>query len=126
MNIAAIELDSLQHSSPSLSSSPSSSLSSSSSGASVSFSQKRKSQHKRTFLVWHQYENSSILSTDNGSKQFSVQRGDQVRLLRRIGKSTLLVQKEDDGSIGFLPQTCLAPHEINSFLSLKGLRETIL
>ena len=62
----------------------------------------------------------------DGTKTFAVRRGDQVRLLKRMGKSTLLVQKQDDGSIGFLPQTCLAHHQINSFLSLKGLRETVL
>ncbi len=116
LNLAAIELDSIE---------TSISLSSYSSSSSSSI-QNEKSHRKQTFLVWHEYENSSLLSTTNGTKTFSVIRGDQVRLLKRIGKSTLLVQKEEDGSIGFLPQTCLAHHQINSFLSLKGLRETVL
>ena len=81
---------------------------------------------RRTFLVWHEYHNRSLLSSEDPSMLFSVTRGDQVRLLRRIGKSTLLVQKEDDGSVGFLPQTCLADDQIQSFLSVKGLRETVL
>ncbi|CAF1103081.1 unnamed protein product [Adineta ricciae] len=116
LNLAAIELDSLR-----------TSLSSSSySSSSSSYSINNDKQLKRTFLVWHGYKNSALLSTTHGPKIFSVRRGDQVRLLKRIGKSTLLVEKQDDGVIGFLPQTCLAQHQINSFLSLKGLRETVL
>ncbi len=118
LNLAAIELDSLR---TSFSSSSYSSTSSSS-----SHREKKNHSGKQIFLVWNEYENSSLLSKTNGTKIFSVRRGDQVRLLKRMGKSTLLVQKEDDGSIGFLPQTCLAYHQINSFLSLKGLRETVL
>jgi hypothetical protein len=116
LNLAAIELDSLRTSftSSSYSSSSSSSINN------------EKNLQKQIFLVWYEYQNSSLLSNTNGTKTFSVKRGDQVRLLKRIGKSTLLVQKEDDGSIGFLPQTCLVHHQINSFLSLKGLRETVL
>jgi hypothetical protein len=116
LNLAAIELDSLRTSftSSSLSSSSSSSINN------------EKNHRKQIFLVWHEYQNSSLLSKTNGTKTFSVQRGDQVRLLKHIGNSTLLVQKENDGSIGFLPQTCLAHHQINTFLSLKGLRETVL
>lgn len=134
LNLAAIELDSLRtidyHREPS-----SSSTTSSSSSSSINTEEKsRKSRHRKkksskrkgTYLVWHEYKNSSLLSATNGTKIFSVIRGDQVRLLRRIGKSTLLVQKEDDGSIGFLPQSCLAHDQINSFLSVKGLRETVL
>jgi hypothetical protein len=117
LNLAAIELDSLR------TSLTSSSLYSSSSSSSIN---NEKYPRKQLFLVWHEYENSSLLSKTNGIKTFSVKRGDQVHLLKRIGKSTLLVQKDDDGSIGFLPQTCLAHHQINSFLSLKGLRETVL
>lgn len=139
LNVAAIELDSLRTLDcyrASFESSYSSSLtSSSSSSSSINMDQstkksrshsKRKSQQRGTYLVWHEYQNSSLLSATNGTKIFSVVRGDQVRLLRRIGKSTLLVQKEDDGSIGFLPQSCLAHDQINSFLSVKGLRETVL
>lgn len=120
LNLAAIELDSLHRTSLSTTSS-SSSLSSSP----IIHSNKKK-HRKNLYLVWHEYKNSSLLSTTNGTKIFSVVRGDQVRLLKRIGKSTLLVQKEDDGSIGFLPQSCLAHDQINSFLSVKGLRETVL
>lgn len=125
LNLAAIELDSVRtfdHSRSSFSSSYSSS-----SSASINHDKSRSHSHrKRTYLVWHEYQNSSLLSATNGTKIFSVIRGDQVRLLKRIGKSTLLVQKEDDGSIGFLPQSCLAHDQINSFLSVKGLRETVL
>ncbi|CAF2503419.1 unnamed protein product [Rotaria sp. Silwood2] len=136
LNLAAIELDSLRtldcfHTS--FSSSYSSSLTSSSSSINTDkqFNKsrchsKKSSQQKGMYLVWHEYKNSSLLSATNGTKIFSVIRGDQVRLLRRIGKSTLLVQKEDDGSIGFLPQSCLAHDQINSFLSVKGLKETVL
>lgn len=116
LNLAAIERDSLRTSFTS---------SSNSSSSSLSINQEKNSR-KQFYLVWHEYENSSLLSKTNGTKTFSVKRGDQVRLLKRIGKSTLLVQKQDDRSIGFLPQTCLAHHQINSFLSLKGLRETVL
>lgn len=136
LNLAAIELDSLRtidYHHPSFSSSYSSSLTSSSSSINTEqhFSKSRRhrkktSKQKGTYLVWHEYKNSSLLSATNGTKIFSVIRGDQVRLLKRIGKSTLLVQKEDDGSIGFLPQSCLAHDQINSFLSVKGLRETVL
>jgi hypothetical protein len=119
LNLAEIELDSLR---TSFSSSYSSSLTSSTSSINLD----KQFQKYRSYLVWHEYRNSSLLSTTNGTKIFSVIRGDQVRLLRRIGKSTLLVQKEDDGSIGFLPQSCLAHDQINSFLSVKGLRETVL
>lgn len=132
LNLAAIELDSvrtLDHARPSFSSSYSSSLTSSSSSINLDKQSKKHRTHshrKRTYLVWHEYQNSSLLSATNGTKIFSVIRGDQVRLLKRIGKSTLLVQKEDDGSIGFLPQSCLAHDQINSFLSVKGLRETVL
>ncbi|UJR07729.1 hypothetical protein I4U23_012014 [Adineta vaga] len=120
LNLAAIELDSLR-------TSLSSSSYSSSSSSSYSINNDKHARHsKRTFLVWHEYHNSSLLSTTQGTKIFSVRRGDQVRLLKRIGKSTLLVEKQDDGTIGFLPQTYLAHHQINSFLSLKGLRETVL
>jgi hypothetical protein len=118
LNLAAIERDSLRTSFAS-----SSYSSSSSSSSSIN---NEKYPRKQLFLVWHEYENSSLLSKTNGTKIFSVKRGDQVYLLKRIGKSTLLVQKEDDGLIGFLPRTCLADHQINSFLSLKGLRETVL
>ncbi|CAF0956533.1 unnamed protein product [Rotaria sordida] len=121
LNLAAIELDSLR---TSFSSSAYSSTSSSSSSSTST--NNGKYHRKQTYLVWHEYKNSSLLSTTNGTNIFSVIRGDQVRLLKRIGKSTLLVQKEDDGSIGFLPQSCLACHQINSFLSLKGLKETVL
>ena len=142
LNLAAIELDSLRtidYHRGSLSSSYSSSVTSSS--ASIHTDQPRPksrrhrkkssssssaSQRKGSYLVWHEYKNSSVLSATNGAKVFSVVRGDQVRLLRRIGKSTLLVQKEDDGAVGFLPQACLAHDQINSFLSVKGLRETVL
>jgi hypothetical protein len=74
LNLAAIELDSLQTSisSASYSSSSSSSI------------QNEKYHRKQTFLVWHEYENSSLLSTTNGTKTFSVIRGDQVRLLKRV------------------------------------------
>ncbi|CAF3516404.1 unnamed protein product [Rotaria sp. Silwood1] len=136
LNLAAIELDSLRtldcyHTSfsSSYSSSLTSSLSSINNDEQSKKSRsdsKKSSQQKGTYLVWHEYKNSSLLSATNGTKIFSVIRGDQVRLLRRIGKSTLLVQKEDDGSIGFLPQSCLAHDQINSFLSVKGLRETVL
>ncbi len=131
LNLAAIELDSLRtldYHRGSLSSSYSSSLTSSSSSINHNKNQFRKSHFHRkgTYLVWHEYKNSSLLSATNGTKIFSVIRGDQVRLLKRIGKSTLLVQKEDDGSIGFLPQSCLAHDQIKSFLSVKGLRETVL
>lgn len=130
LNLAAIELDSirtLDYYRSSFSSDYSSSLSSSSSSINKSKQTKSSSKHrKRTYLVWHQYENSAISSPTNRSKTFSVVRGDQVKLLKRIGKSTLLVQKEDDGSIGFLPQSCLAHDQINSFLSVKGLKETVL
>lgn len=119
LNLAAIERDSLR------TSFSSSSYSSSSSSSSISKTNET-SNRKRTYLVWHEYKNSSILSTRNGAKIFSVTRGDQVRLLKRVGKSTLLVQKEEDDSIGFLPQSCLAFDQINSFLSLKGLKETVL
>ncbi|CAF1026779.1 unnamed protein product [Adineta steineri] len=119
LNLAAIELDSLR-------TSLSSSSYSSSSSSSINNDNNNNPNEKRTFLVWHEYTNSSLLSTTNGTKIFSVKRGDQVRLLKQIGKSTLLVQKQEDGLIGFLPQTCLAQHQINSFLSLKGLRETVL
>lgn len=121
LNLAAIELDSLH-----TSFSRSSCSSSSSSSSSTNSINDEKHNRKRTYMVWHEYKNSSLLSTTNGTKTFSVIRGDQVRLLKRIGKSTLLVQKEDDGSIGFLPQSYLAYHQINSFLSLKGLKETVL
>jgi hypothetical protein len=117
LNLAAIERDSLR---------TSFSSSSYSSSSSSSSHREKKNSGKQIFLVWNEYENASLLSKTNGTKTFSVRRGDQVRLLKRMGKSTLLVQKEDDGSIGFLPQTCLAHHQINSFLSLKGLRETVL
>ena len=120
LNLTAIELDSLR------TSFSSSSYSSSSSIQQEKRSHSRKQQRQQLFLVWHEYENHSSFSQTNGSKPFSVRRGDQVRLLKRMGKSTLLVQKDDDGSIGFLPQTCLTHHPINSFLSLKGLRETVL
>ncbi|CAF1387065.1 unnamed protein product [Adineta steineri] len=139
LNLAAIELDSIRtldyHRGSFSSSSYSSSLTSSSSSLNTDRQlknshtrRKQSSQHskKGTYLVWHEYKNSSLLSATNGTQIFSVIRGDQVRLLRRIGKSTLLVQKEDDGSIGFLPQSCLAHDQINSFLSVKGLRETVL
>jgi hypothetical protein len=116
LNVAAIELDSLR------TSFSSSSYSSSSSAS----SHREKNSRKQLFLVWNEYENPSLYSKMDGTKTFAVRRGDQVRLLKRMGKSTLLVQKQDDGSIGFLPQTCLAHHQINSFLSLKGLRETVL
>jgi hypothetical protein len=125
INLAAIELDSLgalDCHRGSFSSSYSSSLASSSSSINLD----KQSKKSRSYLVWHEYKNSSLLSSTNGTKIFSVIRGDQVRLLRRIGKSTLLVQKEDDGSIGFLPQSCLAHDQIKSFLSVKGLRETVL
>lgn len=118
LNLAAIELDSLR-------TSFSSSSYSSSSSSSISINNERY-HRKRAYLVWHEYKNSSLLSTTNGTNIFSVVRGDQVRLLKRIGKSTLLVQKEDDSSIGFLPQSCLAYQQINSFLSTKGLKETVL
>jgi hypothetical protein len=87
LNLAAIELDSLRTSftSSSYSSSSSSSINN------------EKNLQKQIFLVWYEYQNSSLLSNTNGTKTFSVKRGDQVRLLKRIGKSTLLVQKEDDG-----------------------------
>jgi len=117
LNLAAIELDSLQ---------TSFSSSSYSSSSSSSLINNEKNSRKQIFLVWNEYQNSSLLSKTNGTKTFSVKRGDQVRLLKHIGKSTLLVQKEDDGSIGFLPQSCLAHDQINSFLSVKGLRETVL
>ncbi|CAF1205320.1 unnamed protein product [Rotaria sordida] len=136
LNLAAIELDSLRTLDcyrTSLSSSYSSSLTSSLSSINTDeqlrksrLHSKKSSRQKGTYLVWHEYKNSSLLSATNGTKIFSVIRGDQVRLLRRIGKSTLLVQKEDDGSIGFLPQSCLAHDQINSFLSVKGLKETVL
>ena len=137
LNLAAIELDSVRtldyHRASLSSSSYSSSVASSSSSINTDkhWSQtrshaKRSFRRKRTFLVWHEYKNSSLLSTTHGANIFSVKRGDQVRLLRRVGKSTLLVQKEDDGSIGFLPQSCLAHDQINSFLSVKGLKETVL
>ncbi|UJR38409.1 hypothetical protein I4U23_031077 [Adineta vaga] len=143
LNLAAIELDSLRtidYHRPSFSSSYSSSLTSSTSSVNTEQEVQKSRRHKKkstssssasskqkgTYLVWHEYKNSSLLSATNGTKIFSVIRGDQVRLLRRIGKSTLLVQKEDDGSIGFLPQSCLAHDQINSFLSVKGLRETVL
>ena len=116
LNLAAIELDSLR-------TSLSSSSYSSSSSSSVN---NDKQHHKQTCLVWHEYQNPALLTTGNGTNVFVVQRGDQVRVLKRIGKTNLLVQKPDDGTIGFLPQTCLAHHQINSFLSLKGLRETVL
>ena len=125
LNLAAIELDSIRtfnYHQGSYSSSYSSSLTSSSSSINID----KQTKKARLYLVWHEYKNSSLLSTTNGNKIFSVIRGDQVRLLRRIGKSTLLVQKEDDGSIGFLPQSCLAHDQINSFLSVKGLKETVL
>ena len=114
LNLAAIELDSLRTSFTSSSYSSSSSINN------------EKYHGKRTFLVLHEYKNSSLLSTTNGTKIFSVKYGDRVRLLKRIGKSTLVVQKEDDGSIGFLPQSCLEYHQINSFLFFKDLRETVL
>ena len=117
LNLAAIELDSSR---------PSYSSSSTSSSSSIDLNKSSSKRRSRTYLVWHEYQNSSLLSATNGTKIFSVIRGDQVRLLKRIGKSTLLVQKEDDGSIGFLPQSCLAHDQINSFLSVQGLRETIL
>ena len=137
LNLAAIELDSIRtvdYHRLSVSSSYSSSVSSSTSSLNTNDQQfianhqqhKKRSLKKQTFLVWHEYKNTSLLSTTHGAKIFSVIRGDQVRLLRRIGKSTLLVQKEEDGSIGFLPQACLADDQIQSFLSVKGLRETIL
>ncbi len=130
LNLAAIERDSLRtvdYHRASFSSSYSSSLTSSSSSINLDqHSKKSRSHRKGSYLVWHEYKNSSLLSATNGTKIFSVIRGDQVRLLRRVGKSTLLVQKEDDGSIGFLPQSCLAHDQINSFLSVKGLRETVL
>ena len=110
LNLDAIELDSLRTSFTS---------------SSINNNEKNSSE-KQLYLVWHQYQNSSLLSNTNNNNIFSVKRGDQVRVLKRIGKSTLLVQKDDDGSIGFLPQTCLAHHQINTFLSLKGLRETVL
>jgi len=116
LNLAAIELDSLRTSFTS---------SSYSSSSSSSININKNQRKKQIYLVWNEYQNSSLLSNTNERKIFSVKRGDQVHLLKRIGKSTLLVQK-DDGSIGFLPQTCLAHHQINSFLSLKGLRETVL
>ncbi|CAF3166007.1 unnamed protein product, partial [Rotaria sp. Silwood2] len=126
LNLAAIELDSLRTSFSSTSYSSSSSSASSASSSSSTSMNNEKQNRKQIYLVWHEYKNSSLLSTTNGTNMFSVIRGDQVRLLKRIGKSTLLVQKEDDGSIGFLPQSCLAYHQINSFLSLKGLKETVL
>jgi len=130
LNLAAIELDSLRtldYHRPSFSSSYSSSLTSSSSSINLDKQSKKSRSHRKgTYLVWHEYKNSSLLSATNGTKIFSVIRGDQVRLLKRIGKSTLLVQKDEDGSIGFLPQSCLAHDQINSFLSVKGLRETVL
>ncbi|CAF1612819.1 unnamed protein product [Rotaria magnacalcarata] len=136
LNLAAIELDSLRTLEcyrTSFSSSYSSSLTSSSCSLNTDKQlkqprshPKKSSRQKGTYLVWHEYKNSSLLSATNGAKIFSVIRGDQVRLLRRIGKSTLLVKKEEDGSIGFLPQSCLAHDEINSFLSVKGLKETVL
>lgn len=122
LNLAAIELDSVR----TFNSSHPSYSSSSSSSSSSSINLNKSSSQKRTYLVWHEYHNSSLLSTTNGTKIFSVIRGDQVRLLKRIGKSTLLVQKDDDGSIGFLPQSCLAHDQIHSFLSVQGLRETVL
>ncbi|CAF3555876.1 unnamed protein product [Rotaria socialis] len=112
LNLAAIERDSLR-------------TSASSSSSSISMNNEKIHQ-KRKYLVWHEYKNSSLLSATNGASIFSVIRGDQVHLLERIGKSTLIVQKETDGSIGFLPQSCLAYHQIDSFLSLKGLKETVL
>jgi hypothetical protein len=136
LNLAAIELDSLRtldcHRASFTSSYSSSSTSSTSSintdkqSHKSRYPQKKLPRQKGTYLVWHEYKNPSLLSKTNGTNIFSVIRGDQVRLLRRIGKSTLLVQKEDDGSIGFLPQSCLAHDQINSFLSVKGLRETVL
>lgn len=100
LNLAAIELDSLQTS--------------------------PISKDQQSYLVWNDYRTFQHSPNANGTRTFAVRRGDQVRLVRRIGKSTLLVQKQDDGSIGFLPQSCLAHHQVNSFLTLKGLRETVL
>lgn len=138
LNLEAIELDSIRtidYHRPSFSSSYSSSSSLTSSSSSIHTdkqsrksrqSKKNSSKGKGIFLVWHEYQNPSLLSTKHGTKLFSVIRGDQVKLLRRIGKSMLLVEKQGDGSIGFLPQTCLADDQIQSFLSVKGLRETVL
>jgi len=100
LNLAAIELDSLQTS--------------------------PIAKDQQSYLVWNDYRTFQHSPNANGTRTFAVRRGDQVRLVRRIGKSTLLVQKQDDGTIGFLPQSCLAHHQINSFLTLKGLRETVL
>ena len=133
LNLTAIELDSLRTFDCHRSSSSSSSLTSLSSLTNVeeqftksSSREKKFSRLKGTYLVWHEYKNTSLLSTTNEPKLFSVTRGDRVRLLRRIDKLTLLVQKEGDGSVGFLPQSSLADDQVNTFLSVEGLKETVL
>lgn len=125
LNLAAIELDCLDRFSASLSCSSRSS-SSFSSELHNRWSIDEPKSPKEIFVVVHEHKSPSEVFLDEQKKVFSVQRGDQVLLLRRMGKSTLLVQKCEDGSVGFLPQICLASHQINSFLSLKGLRETVL
>ena len=68
---------------------------------------------------------------DYGSSytSFSVQRGDRVHVLKRVGQACYLVRKPNNGQIGILPKAFLQPTastRINTFLETHGYRETII
>lgn len=60
---------------------------------------------------------------------FSVQRGDNVYVLKQVGQASCLVRKQNNGQIGFIPKGLLQPAtatRIDTFLETHGFRETII
>lgn len=60
---------------------------------------------------------------------FSVKRGDQVQVLKQVGRACFLVRKQNSGQIGFLPKALMAPStttKVDTFLEMHGYRETVI
>jgi len=78
-----------------------------------------------------QYNNVFTITKDYRSSRasFSVKRGDNVRVLKQVGRACFLVRKQDNGQIGFLPKALMVPTtttKIDTFLEMHGYRETVI
>ncbi len=84
------------------------------------FKKKFNTQHS-LFTITKDYRSSRA--------SFSVKRGDNVYVLKQVGRACLLVRKQNTGQIGFLPKALMVPAtttKVDTFLEMHGYRETVI
>jgi hypothetical protein len=78
----------------------------------------------------HPYLFSIVNNYRSSRASFAVERGDLVHLLKQVGRACVLVRKQNNGQIGFIPRALLAPtvasSRIETFLEMHEYRETII